>query len=548
MARRWLPSLRGERSDTTPPSAEPPPVLESKNLPARVQSSYGGGYSSPGQPYATTWNVDRAVREGFQQNPWVFRAVEVIAFAALDLPIVARMGHPITGTIMPPNADRSRLLYRLNKKTNPWETAKLWRYRLYAQFLLSSKGVFIEVNRNAGGGYAMFTLLDPDLVDPVPSLTDPIASFQVRTTVSRGGRVINTLPRFKAGSSDAASVLWVRSPHPTILHRGMSPVEAAGLSLDLDRYARLYNRQYMQSGGRPDGVLAIKGEADQHTMDALEAKFNGEDRAGRTTAIQADAISYADLAKHPRDMQWSETMDRMRKEASMVFGVPESMMGDASGRTFDNADAEYAIFWQNRLGPLLSLLDDQLDVLTPGGQSDESYLRHDTSGVWVLSRHQRAEHDRAAADLDRGVITIDDYRERIGLPRLDVPATRVLWLRPGNLAVADGADEHADDASDAAAAPMGGQPQPADPAAEAQAGAQLGAAEGAYAAATNNNAAQLRLAAADGQDRSSSGGGNDSFDPGELETAGLPVTGLEGKQRRARPRRAVTAPRSAAWR
>ncbi|MBC8094082.1 MAG: phage portal protein, partial [Pseudonocardia sp.] len=418
MASRFLPTFR--RGVGAEESAAPP--METKDLADRVRSS-SRYYSVPGQPYSPDWNVARAVQEGFQGNPWIFRSVEVICYTALNQQIVLRQGDGVTGTPLAARRDTSRLLYRLNKRANPWETAKLWRYRLLAQWLLSSKGLFVEVARNNSGGYALLHLLDPDLTDPIPSKTSPIGSFQMRTTVGDSGRIYNELPPFDPDSSASNSVLWIRSPHPTIMHRGMSPMEAAGLSIDLDRYARLYNRNYMQSGGRPDGILAIKGIAEWDTIERLEAKFNDTSSQGKTTAIQADAMDYKDLSTAPRDMQWSEVMDRMKREATMVFGVPESMMGDASGRTFDNADAEYAIFWEHRMGPLLALLDDQLDVLTPGGFDDELYLRHDTSDVWVLSRHKRAEQDRAAADLGRGAITIDDYRERIGLERLDVPAT-----------------------------------------------------------------------------------------------------------------------------
>jgi hypothetical protein len=85
---------------------------------------------------------------------------------------------------------------------------------------------------------------------------------------------------------------------------------------------------------------------------------------------------------------------------------------------------------------LVGQLDDQLDILT-GGYDDELYLRHDLSKVWVLGRHRREEADRAAADLERGAINFDEYREATGRKALKVPATRVLWLPTnGRMAVA----------------------------------------------------------------------------------------------------------------
>jgi hypothetical protein len=231
-------------------------------------------------------------------------------------------------------------------------------------------------------------------------------------------------------------------------------------------------------------------------------------------------------------MQWGETMDRMRKEASMVFGVPESMMGDASGRTFDNADAEYAIFLEHRFAPLIGLIDDQLDVLT-GGYADDLYLRHDMSDLWVLKRHRRAEEDRMAAELERGTITFNDYRDFLNLEPIDAPWARVHWIHPGLLA---GYVHDPGDATEASKAPMGGQPAAPDPGATAQAGAAQGAGIASYNAQTNANAASLRLVAGGAQGRPISGG------QGGFEQRDARTPELEGKQGGAR------YPGSPAWR
>lgn len=522
MAKRWLPALRGALGGG----------IETKGLAERVRSS-SVGYAISGVPYSSNWNVNRAVREGFQANPWIFRAVEVMAYTSLRRRIVLREGDPDDGPLVPMTADPSRLLFVLNRRSNPWETAAMFRYRLWAQFLLSSKGVYIEVSRSRAGRIAQTTLLDPDLVNAVPSKDNPIASFEVRTTGDTGGDLDYLPPYDPEASEQTNSVLWVRSPHPTVLTQGMSPMEAAGLSIDLDRYARLYNRDYMQSGGRPGGILGVRGSVTPETVTALQNRFNENARPGATTAIQADAMFYQDLSTAPRDMQWGEVMDRMRKEASMTFGVPESMMGDASGRTFDNADAEYGIFMEHRFAGLAGMIDDQLDVLT-GAYSDDLWLRHDLSDVWVLKRHRRAEEDRMAAELERGVITYNDYREFLGLEAIDAPWARVHWIMPNKAA---GYADDAGDADEAAKTPIlspGAGAAPADPGMEAQNGAALGAGLASYNAQTNANAATMRQAVAQGQGRSSGGG----F--GALQLAHARPAELEGKESRARPGRPAT--------
>jgi HK97 family phage portal protein len=523
LVKRWLPATRAALGIDRP-------GMESKGLAQRIRSN-SVAYTTTGTPYHQDWDTNRAVREGFQANPWIFRACEVIAYTGLRRKIVLRAGDYETGDKIPMRDDPSGVLRVLNRRANPWESAKMLRYRLYVLWLLSSKGLYLEITRSRAGRIAMITMLDPDLVDLIPSANNPISAFEVRTTGDTGGRR-DPLPPFDPNDPDQVnSVLWLRSPHPTVLTQGMSPMQAAGLSVDLDRYARLFNRDYMQSNGRPGGILGIRGTVDPDTVIKLQDRFNGQARPGQVSAIQADAMFYQDLSSTPRDMQWGEVMDRMKKEASMVFGVPESMMGDASGRTFDNADAEYAIFLEHRFAPLVGMIDDQLDMLA--GDDPELYLAHDLDDVWVLKRHRRAEEDRMAADLDRGAITYNDYREFRGLEPIDAPWAKVHWVTPGKLA---GYAVDPADAAAAASAPMGGQSQPVDPGAAAQAGAAQGAELAGYNAQTNANAANLRLVAGEGQGRSP-GGGSGALALTHARTAALeaaPTPELEGKESRAR--------------
>lgn len=506
-----------------------PGRVETKGLGGRVRS-FWRPYVVLGQPYSNDWNTDRAVREGFEVNPWIYRAVHVIASAAVARTIRLRQNDPVDGVPIDKAADPTRLLHVFNVQANPWERAKVFRYRLIAQWLLSSRGVFVEVVRTRAGRIGMLNLLDPDLVEIIPTrellpdgteAVDPIGAFRV--TVNDGTGPYNELPRYNPKSTFAQqtnSVLWVRSPHPTLMFRGMTPMQAAAMSADMDRAARGYNRRFMDNDGRPGGVLMVKGDVADNTLEILEARFNGgPSSAGRTSAIEGDAMEWVDTSGNPRDTQWSESMDRMRKEISMTFGTPESVLGDASGRTFDNADAEFEIWWSTTMSDMLGMLDDQLDILT-GSYDDMLFLRHDLSDVWVLGRHKREMITQAASDFAAGLITLDEYRIIAGKPPLDIPASRVVYLPSGKVP----AGQSDEDVAAVAELQMLGSPQPADPGAEAQHGAMVGSQAGARLAGDINAARTLRVV---GPSRA----------PAALERRDALTAELdwEGKESRARP-------------
>lgn len=175
--------------------------------------------------------------------------------------------------------------------------------------------------------------------------------------------------------------------------------------------------------------------------------------------------------------------------------------------------------------PLFRLLDAQLDVLSPGGYDDETYLSHDVSDVWVLGRHQRADEDRAAADLDRGAISIDEYREVCDREPLNVPGTRVLWIPAARLAIDDGQPAHDGDAHAAGNAPIGN--------------GQLGMAPAGGAGAGVPNT----LPAGFGVDPSADleGPGQDGGAPAAGVTAGPPNQRAIGQADRTAPGSAVDA-------
>jgi HK97 family phage portal protein len=510
---------------------------ESKGLSDRVRAS-SASYLVPGIPYAQDWSTRRAVEEAYEANPLVYRAVTVMCQTALKQPMVLFQGDEKDGKkITKPDQDPTRLLYALNRRANPWETGKIFRHRLIAQYILSSRGVYVEVVRTRGGGIGLLNVIDPDLVRMVPTKTDPMAGFEV-TTPSGSTRTYNYLPRYDptvGAEQQPVSILWIRSPHPLVMWEGMSPVQAAGLSIDLDKYARLYNRRFLQNDGRPGGLLSVKGVVDRDTLDLIQAQFTGgTESPGRTTVIQADAISYADTSGTPRDMMWGELSKLTKEEISTAFGVPMSILTSAKGETFDNADADYAMFWELCMENLIMMVDDQLDILT-GGYDDDLILRHDLSDVWVLGRHRREQQDRQAADYDRGAITLDEYRDATDRDRWNVPATSVLWVPPGRMAVS--ANPDSTESQDAADVPQA---------------APAGAPVAATATRTDHGAAPAGMPALDsGQDglRMIAGARDAPGDVTALERADLlggRDADLEGKE--SRPRFNGSALGAADWR
>jgi HK97 family phage portal protein len=398
MPRRFLPSLRGKAH---PAQAQD----EIKTILADYYNSLAAsGVWSTNR--SRPWPIARAVEEGYERIIWVFKSVEALAGNAARLPFQLKNGD---------NVIKSHPLYDvLNGQANPMETGRQFRKRLAAQVLLSKAGAFVELTRSRGGDIIRMDLLPPGRTRPIPG--------------SDGFTLIDHYEVLRADGTrrdiDPQNVRWFREPHPTDPYSGVTPLEAAGMSVELDYFARLYNVAFLKNDARPGGVLAIDGEMDPVEMDRVENRFGkGPTEAGRLSVING-AVSYVDLATRPRDMQHEQTAKISKTEILTAFGVPESILGFSADRTYANAEQENLNFWTVTMPPFLDVLatgfdEDSTDALETGW---------DTSSITVLHKPDADRREEARKEFDLGLISIAEYRERAGYDVIDMPDVRCLYV------------------------------------------------------------------------------------------------------------------------
>lgn len=390
-------------------------------------------YTAPGVPMPPplgSLDVERAVSDAYERVVWVYRAIDARAGNASRLTVNIKDGRGDKAKVI----EDHPVARVLNRRANPYEVSSVFRYRLHTLLDLSRKGVFVEAIEDRSGRLRHLHLLNPAHVFPIPDPDTFVSKFLMRLSTGE----TFPLDPYKRGKG---GVLWIRRPHPLDPYSSMTWVEAAGISIDLDYYARIYNRNFLANDGRPGGILAVDGEIDPAEAAILAARMSGgPDAAGKVTVIEGDHLNYHDLTISNRDAQYVESRALSKSEILVAAGTPLSVIGDASGRTFDNADAEEENFWRHTMLPELDLLGSFFEELTEGGVEDDTeVVDFDVSEVAVLQRDKRAREAQAAADLEKGVISIDEYREIRGWDPLDLPGTRVLWTPAGRAPI--GTDE-----------------------------------------------------------------------------------------------------------
>lgn len=413
--RRWLPALRSlvtARQDT-----EEKTVTWTGGYTSTTYAGTSNIWSTEGR--ADGWDVGRVVTEGYERVVWVYKAIDTMGKHASRLPLEIGVGLTEDGEFAQVVEDHP-LLRVLNGRANPVETGPQFRKRLSAQILLSKRGAFVEVTRSNRGTITRLDLLPPDRVIPVPDPRGEYIAHYEFTTLHGEVREL-----------DPERVRWIRDPHPTDPFSGVTPLEAAGISVELDHLSRLYNVAFIKNDARPGGIVAVDTSSlSDREMDRLESRFlPGSEFAGHVSVVGSGpgGMSYVDLAARPREMAYEHAAQNAKIEILGAFGVPESVTGNASGRTFDNAEQEEYGFWVHTELPHLELISNAF--ASDLGGLDRA-IRFDTSTVEALELPRRKRRAEAREEWNAGLISADEYRRRAGLPAFDNPHTRALWISP----------------------------------------------------------------------------------------------------------------------
>jgi HK97 family phage portal protein len=379
------------------------------------------GYA--GKPYRDSWDIERAYREGMQKVTWVSRCIDAIAGNQARLPIQLRKDNSPHGEILSIRESKKMdLMTILNSRSNIGENSYIFRYRLSAQLLLGTRGAFIEKVRGRDGGIIGLNLLPPQSTSPIPDPKKFVSGYEVQMPT---GNKIYLKPE---------DVCWVRRPHPIDPYLSLTPLEACGVAIEIENLAKLYNRNYLLNDGRPGGLLVLRGEIDDDDKEELRSRFRGNlSRAGYTSVIASDeGVDYVDTSANPRDAAYIQMRQLTKEEILASFGVPESVIGNAAGRTFSNASEEIRVFWMETMLPHLEILSRGLDEL-----DDENYVDFNVDQVPILMLYEQERHRYLMDEFNAGLISNNEYRIGSGRKETESDLADSLLANPNLIPIAN---------------------------------------------------------------------------------------------------------------
>lgn len=383
-------------------------------------------FVSPGQAMVPEWDAANAIRNGYDANIYVNRCINVIAMAIAGLPIRCT---PFAAGKDPaahnPNHPLARLLSPPPGGPNPQTSTRALIDASLRDKLTTGRFAWeLEKPQGATG----------DDWQPVAFWRLP--SVNLRVIPTSGGSSL--FAGFEYGRPDQPRRLstsqvfyhWKRSVGDD--RQAESALQASRYDVSVAVMQDRYDYSFLKNDATPSMLVAHEVFADSDERDAWRRTFisdhGGFDNAGKTAFAELEgadgdvskSLLIERLGTSHQDGQFIQRYREKVRAICIAFGVPLTMLGDASGRTFANAAEEHAVFWEQRLPDLAELQEALTLQLAPRfGGTHEVWF--DTSGIAALKQQNDPVTAQVGAPalVQAQIITVNEARADYGLPPLD---------------------------------------------------------------------------------------------------------------------------------
>lgn len=365
----------------------------------------------PEEPIWTARSFKKFAEEGLRKNPYVFRAVSLIARSIAGVPVL----------LYERSSEGPREVYDhpaldLLRSPNPLDRTYSAIIEAFVSTLLIGGEAYL-LRLPDGGRPREIWLLRPDLV----SVRRNAQGLPVRYEYDAGkGRSIEYKPE---------QVLHMRFWHPLDLNKGLSPLEAASASVDMNNAGRAWNVALLQNAGIPAGALEVDGSLTEEQRERLTHVFRrrhaGPRNAGRVLLLEG-GIRYSPVGLDARELSWLDGLKLSAREIAIAYGVPPELLGDSENKTYSNYQEARRAFYTETVLPLADRLFEELSSFVARPYSDTLYYAYDPDQIEALAEDRNAVWERVLKALDRSMLTINEAREAAGYSPIEGGDVRLM--------------------------------------------------------------------------------------------------------------------------
>jgi HK97 family phage portal protein len=221
-------------------------------------------------------------------------------------------------------------------------------------------------------------------------------------------------------------IVWFRYPNPIDEFSPLSPLAAARLAADTGSAMMQANRNLFRNGlalaglvlPATDKVTFTSEQASDLERD-LALRFTGADKRHRWAVLRYEA-QFKSLEVSPKDAEFVSGLDLTLRQVGNAFGIPAPLLNDLAHATLANTREFERILWENTLVPDAGLRSDEIqEQLLPRFRNRVDHCEFDFSAIAALQESATESWTREAQAIDRGAITINEWRKSKGMPAVD---------------------------------------------------------------------------------------------------------------------------------
>jgi HK97 family phage portal protein len=321
-----------------------------------------------GMPIYTNWTIQKAVKDGYKVNGWVYRSVYLIAKAVSQ----------VKWTVANQDGEfiEKHYLSMLFKKPNP---------HLSRQDVMELVTAWLELGGNSylkkvkvGGRTSELWPVSPDRLAPVPAK---------KIDEWLHGYALDNKTRVEFLPEEIIHHKFFNPANPLL---GIAPLEAAARAVDVDNSQQDWNKSAMQNRAVVDGVMSFKREFDsQEQVDKISERLN-ESMSGafnaRKIKVVGSEAKYQRMGLSPVEMDFANSRKFNREEIFIVFGIPPVYAGVQESATYNNYLTSELVFWFQTVIPLLDDIKDTFNLSFSDELSDSETITYDLSSIKAIRR------------------------------------------------------------------------------------------------------------------------------------------------------------------
>ncbi|WP_319410613.1 phage portal protein [uncultured Cohaesibacter sp.] len=371
-----------------------------------------------GRPRWTPRDYAALAMQGYARNPIVYRSIRMISEAAASASFYclvdgARLSeHPVLDLLRQPN---------------PRQDAASWLENLYGHLLVSGNA-YIEAVYGTSSLKELHCLR-PDRMKVVPGPEGWPDAYDYTI----GNKSVRFLQNDDA--SPLPPILHITLFHPHDDHYGLSPLEAAQVSLDVHNAAASWNKALLDNSARPSGALVyaaseagnLSEEQFERLKRELEEGYQGAMNAGRPLLLEG-GLDWKSMSLSPRDMDFIDAKNSAAREIALAFGVPPMLLGIPGDNTYSNYAEANRAFWRQTVLPLASRCLQNLARWLSPAFNEAFDLRIDLDLVTALAGEREALWNRVG---NASFLTENEKRMAVGYSPLAEPANEIPSRKEG---------------------------------------------------------------------------------------------------------------------